>query len=166
VFYGHHQRFSLKTPLSNSLHLSTEHVNLQCTSSLSKVKSYYCNRSNLALKMEATCSHETSVDFQRTTRSYIPEDWNLHNHRCENLKSYHFKYSWSNALTQYSLQHWMKRTELTDITWLFSDPFNRKNYVMDFSHFDHTFFPQHHNCASSLRGKHVYRCLEEKMDRS
>jgi hypothetical protein len=27
-----------------------------------------------ALKMEAVCSPETSVDFQRTTRRYIPED--------------------------------------------------------------------------------------------
>jgi hypothetical protein len=26
------------------------------------------------LKMEATCSYETSVDFQQTTRHYIPED--------------------------------------------------------------------------------------------
>jgi hypothetical protein len=26
------------------------------------------------LKMEATCSIETSVDFQRTARRYIPED--------------------------------------------------------------------------------------------
>jgi hypothetical protein len=32
--------------------------------------------------MEATCYFETSVDFQRTTRRYIPED----NHRSENLK--------------------------------------------------------------------------------
>jgi hypothetical protein len=31
---------------------------------------------------------ETSVDFQRTTRRYIPEDGTLHNHRCGNLKSY------------------------------------------------------------------------------
>jgi hypothetical protein len=28
-----------------------------------------------------------SVDFQRTTRCYIPEDGSLHNYRCENLKS-------------------------------------------------------------------------------
>jgi hypothetical protein len=28
------------------------------------------------------------VDFQRTTRSYIPEDRALYNHRYENLKSY------------------------------------------------------------------------------
>jgi hypothetical protein len=28
------------------------------------------------------------VDTQRTTRRYIPEDGTLHNHRCENLKSY------------------------------------------------------------------------------
>jgi hypothetical protein len=40
--------------------------------------------------MEATCSSETSVDFQRTTRRYIPEDSPLHNHRFENLKSYKF----------------------------------------------------------------------------
>jgi hypothetical protein len=29
------------------------------------------------LKMEATCSSETSVDFQRTARRYIPEDKTL-----------------------------------------------------------------------------------------
>jgi hypothetical protein len=38
--------------------------------------------------MEAICSSETSVDTPRTTRRYIPEDGALHNHRCENLKSY------------------------------------------------------------------------------
>jgi hypothetical protein len=31
---------------------------------------------------------EMSVDFQRTTWRYIPEDSILHNHSCENLKSY------------------------------------------------------------------------------
>jgi hypothetical protein len=40
------------------------------------------------LKMEAICSSETSVDTQLTTRRYFPEDGTLHNHRCENLKSY------------------------------------------------------------------------------
>jgi hypothetical protein len=38
--------------------------------------------------MEATCSSETSVDFELTTRRYIPEDGTIHNHRRENLKSY------------------------------------------------------------------------------
>jgi hypothetical protein len=38
--------------------------------------------------MEAKCSSETSVDCQRTTRRYIPEDSSLQNQRCENLKSY------------------------------------------------------------------------------
>jgi hypothetical protein len=38
------------------------------------------------LKMEAICSSETSVDIQRTTWRYIPEDSTLHNHRCENLR--------------------------------------------------------------------------------
>jgi hypothetical protein len=35
------------------------------------------------LKMEATFSSETSVDFQRTTWLYIPEERTLHNHRSE-----------------------------------------------------------------------------------
>jgi hypothetical protein len=39
-------------------------------------------------KIEAIYSSETSVDFQRTKRRYIPEDIALHNHRRENLKSY------------------------------------------------------------------------------
>jgi hypothetical protein len=40
------------------------------------------------LKMEAISSSETSVATQQTTRHHIPEDNTLHNHRCENLKSY------------------------------------------------------------------------------
>jgi hypothetical protein len=37
--------------------------------------------------MAVICSSETSVDTQRTTWRYIPEDGTLHNHCCENLKS-------------------------------------------------------------------------------
>jgi hypothetical protein len=33
-------------------------------------------------------SPETSVNFQRTTHRYIPEDATLDNHRWENLKAY------------------------------------------------------------------------------
>jgi hypothetical protein len=40
------------------------------------------------LKMKAKCSSETSVDFQRTSRRYIPDDTTLHDLRCENLKSH------------------------------------------------------------------------------
>jgi hypothetical protein len=40
------------------------------------------------MKVEARCSSEASVYFQRTICRYIPEDRTLHNHRCENLKSY------------------------------------------------------------------------------
>jgi hypothetical protein len=47
-----------------------------------------CAANSLTLKMGAICSSEMSVDFQRTTRRYIPKDSALHNHRCENLKSY------------------------------------------------------------------------------
>jgi hypothetical protein len=39
------------------------------------------------LRMEAICSAENSVDFQRATWHYIPEDRTLRNHRCENLES-------------------------------------------------------------------------------
>jgi hypothetical protein len=39
------------------------------------------------MKMEATCFSETSVDFQRSTRGYIPEDRTRHKYRCKNLKS-------------------------------------------------------------------------------
>jgi hypothetical protein len=35
--------------------------------------------------MEVICSSETSVDNQRTTRRYVPEDGTIHNHRCDNL---------------------------------------------------------------------------------
>jgi hypothetical protein len=38
--------------------------------------------------MKATCFSETSGDFRPTTQRYIPEDITLHDHRCENLKSY------------------------------------------------------------------------------
>jgi hypothetical protein len=41
-----------------------------------------------ALNMEATCSSETSVDFQRTTRRYIAKNRSSHNYRCENIKSH------------------------------------------------------------------------------
>jgi hypothetical protein len=43
------------------------------------------------LKMEAICSFEMLVDIQRTTWCYIPEDGTLHNHSCENLRSYKYK---------------------------------------------------------------------------
>jgi hypothetical protein len=39
--------------------------------------------------MSPVSSSETSVDFQWTTRHYILEDRTLHNHMCENLKSYY-----------------------------------------------------------------------------
>jgi hypothetical protein len=42
------------------------------------------------LKMEAICSSETSVDFQRTTRRYITEDRTLHNLQLANLHSQNF----------------------------------------------------------------------------
>jgi hypothetical protein len=46
----------------------------------------YCLAFSFTLKTEAICSSETYVNFQRTTRNYIPEDNALHNHRCENSR--------------------------------------------------------------------------------
>jgi hypothetical protein len=44
----------------------------------------YCS----TLKMEATCSSETSLNFQRATQCYTGEDTILYDHLCENLISY------------------------------------------------------------------------------
>jgi hypothetical protein len=38
--------------------------------------------------METKYISETSMGFERTTMRYIPYGINLHNHRCENLKSH------------------------------------------------------------------------------
>jgi hypothetical protein len=58
--------------------------------------------------MEAICSSETSVDTQRTTRRYITEDGTLHNHPCEDLKSY-------NLETCLKQCHFLKAVERPDI---------------------------------------------------
>jgi hypothetical protein len=47
----------------------------------------------ISLKMEARCSPETSVDFQRITRRYIPEDRSRHTHLCGVLKLYIYVYT-------------------------------------------------------------------------
>jgi hypothetical protein len=53
-----------------------------------QVKAVSCLAYSSTLKMEASSSSETSVGFWLTTLSSIPEDSTLHNHRCENFKSY------------------------------------------------------------------------------
>jgi hypothetical protein len=47
-----------------------------------------CSAYSSTLKLEAIYSSESSVDFQRTTRRYMPADGTLPNQRRENLKSY------------------------------------------------------------------------------
>jgi hypothetical protein len=49
-----------------------------------------------AIKTEAKYIPETSVGFKRTTWRYVTEDRTIHNHRCENLKSYHITHIVSN----------------------------------------------------------------------
>jgi hypothetical protein len=53
-----------------------------------------CSAYVSTLKKEAMCSSETTVDFQRTTRRYIPEDSAAHSHRCENLRYYRIEVSY------------------------------------------------------------------------
>jgi hypothetical protein len=45
-------------------------------------------RTEVALMMEAVRTSESSVNFNVTTRRYIPEDSKLHTRRRENLKSH------------------------------------------------------------------------------
>jgi hypothetical protein len=47
-----------------------------------------CLAYSSTLKMEAICSSETWVYFQRTTWHYVPDDSTHHNHCYENLKSH------------------------------------------------------------------------------
>jgi hypothetical protein len=35
--------------------------------------------------LKEICSYETSIDFQRNTRRYIPEDITVHKYRRDNL---------------------------------------------------------------------------------
>jgi hypothetical protein len=46
---------------------------------------------SLALKMEATSFTEISIDFHRAARRHIPANISLHNHCCNNLKSYNIE---------------------------------------------------------------------------
>jgi hypothetical protein len=64
-----------------------------------------------SLKMEAICSSETWVDFQRTIQCYNPEDSTHHNHRYENLKS--IELSVSDVILMISFIQWTRlQTEL------------------------------------------------------
>jgi hypothetical protein len=47
----------------------------------------YCSTYYSKLKMDTLRHSETSEDFSRTTRHYIPEDGTLQSYSCENLKS-------------------------------------------------------------------------------
>jgi hypothetical protein len=67
---------------------STVQARNKCNSIVTCFTLVLCLAYSLNQKMEATCSSETSLDFQRTTWRYIPEERTLRNHRCENLKSY------------------------------------------------------------------------------
>jgi hypothetical protein len=68
------------------LHHQDRWINRARTSSAFTLDS--CLAYSSTLKTEETCPSETSVDFQRTTRQYIPEDRTVHDNRYENLQSY------------------------------------------------------------------------------
>jgi hypothetical protein len=68
----------------------TFRTNIYPPSSGSKSKASMKQATLLGLFLDpeivATCSSETSVDFQRTTRHYTQEDRIFHSHHCENLR--------------------------------------------------------------------------------
>jgi hypothetical protein len=54
---------------------------------VSEVHTVFIFRADIALKMKTVRTSETSVDFNVTTRRYIPEDTKLYTLRRENLQS-------------------------------------------------------------------------------
>jgi hypothetical protein len=50
--------------------------------------------------IEVTCPSETVVDFQCTTRCYIPEDINIHNHRYEKRHSYNNRFPFQDEVVK------------------------------------------------------------------
>jgi hypothetical protein len=65
--------------------------------------------------MVATCSSETSVVFQRTTRRYIPEDIILHNHCYENLNYYIFLRIYDHKTSQSTYSDAVSNTLINNI---------------------------------------------------
>jgi hypothetical protein len=74
-----------------------------------------------ALKTEVTWSSEMSVDFQRATWHYTPEDRTLHNHCSENLESYTkpCTYHLASAITKKKLIQRLSDIKLLNhvVTW-------------------------------------------------
>jgi 4-amino-4-deoxy-L-arabinose transferase-like glycosyltransferase len=62
----------------------------------------------------------TSVEFNRNTRRHIPEDRTLHDHRCENLKSYELRVNLRSMVYIYIL--YFTYVSLLISLWLFLFP--------------------------------------------
>jgi hypothetical protein len=99
---------TIRSVRSKSPDISEEHAPSNAIPPASTSVSYSAYSSTL--KMEAICSSEISVDFQRTARRYTPEDITLHNLHCENLKSYMKYISLQTFLILY-VRDWMKQYE-------------------------------------------------------
>jgi hypothetical protein len=56
--------------------------------SINMIHADCCMAYSFTLKMEAKCFSDIFVEFERTTRHYIPENKTLHTHRCEHFDSY------------------------------------------------------------------------------
>jgi hypothetical protein len=80
-----------------------------------------CSAYSSPLKMEAICSSETSVEFKRTTRPYVPENITFYNHRCEILEFYKWITSTASA---FDFVHILATN-------------NRKRIVTETSHYKH-----------------------------
>jgi hypothetical protein len=83
--YNHSEQFCLMEYNIMQSALESTEVSEEHVASIFRVEEYVKQET---LKEKAKCSCVTSVDFQRTTRRYIPENRTFHTHRCENLKPY------------------------------------------------------------------------------
>jgi hypothetical protein len=73
---------------NNSVGFDIQWCLLRVESQRALLSRWFLARLIRILNKEAICSSETSFDFQRSTRRYIPEDCTVHNHRCENIRFY------------------------------------------------------------------------------
>jgi hypothetical protein len=64
----------------------------------------------------AICSSEASVETKRTTRGHIPEYDTLHNHRCENLKSYKGRFVFAKEANYISINTDLQSSKFPPLT--------------------------------------------------
>jgi hypothetical protein len=68
-----------------------------------------CSAYSSTLKIESICSSESTVDIQRTTQHYIPEDRTLHSHHCGKNFRFSRQHVFALEIFHWSLPRWHSR---------------------------------------------------------